>query len=191
MTLEEFRDHVSKRLPIPAPSDIFDFMVSLSQEALKITAEINGSYHTPEELCKLMSELTGTDVDPSFSLFPPFHTDFGKNIRLGKNVFINSGCCFQDQGGITIGDGSLIGHQAVLATLNHDFSPAKRGDTIPAPIVIGKKVWLGARVTVLQGVTIGDNAIVAAGSVVTKDVPPNTIVAGVPARIVRTIDPDK
>jgi acetyltransferase-like isoleucine patch superfamily enzyme len=102
-------------------------------------------------------------------------------------VFINSCCCFQDQGGITIGDGALIGHHVVLATLNHDFPPEIRGDMRPAPIVMGKNVWLGARVTVLPGVTIGDNAIVAAGAVVTRDVPPGAVAAGVPARIIKNI----
>ena len=102
-------------------------------------------------------------------------------------MFINSGCHFQDQGGITIDDGVLIGHNAVLATLNHNQDPEKRDNLLPAPIHIGRKVWLGANVTVLPGVTIGDNAIVAAGAVVTKDVEPNTVVGGVPAKIIKRI----
>ena len=106
---------------------------------------------------------------------------------MGKNVFINSGCRFQDQGGITIGDGALIGHNAVLATLNHDFSPERRTSMHPAPVVIGKNVWLGASVTVVPGVTIGDNAVIAAGAVVTKDVPAGTIAAGVPAKVLREL----
>ena len=111
----------------------------------------------------------------------------GKNIHLGKNVFINSGCRFQDQGGIYIGDNVLIGHNVVLATLNHNENPQKRGNLIPAPIKIGNDVWIGSNVTVTPGVTIGDNAIVAAGAVVTRDVEENTIVAGVPARYIRDI----
>ena len=134
-----------------------------------------------------MSRLTGVPVDPTFRLFPPFYTDFGKNIRFGKNVFVNSGCCFQDQGGITIGDGTLIGHQVVLATLNHALEPQQRATTLPGPIVIGKKVWIGAHATILQNVTIGDNAAIAAGAVVTRDVPANTVVAGVPAKVVKTL----
>ena len=100
-------------------------------------------------------------------------------------MFINIGCKFQDQGGITIGDETLIGHNVVLATLNHDFNPAKRSDIIPKPIHIGKQVWIGSNATILPGVTIGDGAIVAAGAVVAKDVPPNTVVGGVPAKIIK------
>lgn len=102
-------------------------------------------------------------------------------------MFINSGCCFQDQGGITIGDGALIGHQVVLATLNHDLNPERQKSMKAAPIVIGKNVWIGAHATVLAGVSIGDNAVIAAGAVVTKDVPPMTVVAGIPAKTVKSV----
>ena len=98
---------------------------------------------------------------------------------------VNLGCRFQDTGGITIGDGTLIGHGSTLTTLNHSIDPDKRADMVPAPIVIGRKVWLGAAVTIVPGVTIGDGAIIGAGAVVTKDVPAHTIVAGVPAKVIR------
>jgi acetyltransferase-like isoleucine patch superfamily enzyme len=137
-----------------------------------------------------MSELTGKPVDESFSMFPPFYTDFGKNITIGKFVFINSGCRFQDQAGITIGDGTLIGHNAVLVTLNHGIAPNDRRTLYPAPIVIGKNVWIGASVTIIPGVTIGDNSVIAAGAVVTKDVPENVVVGGVPAKVIKYIDVD-
>ena len=188
MDLKGFLEHVNNGLPIPGGSDLHKFMISLSYEAMRITAELNGSYHEPDEIRALFSELIGKPVDESFALFPPFTTDFGKNITLGKNIFINSGCRFQDHGGIRIGDGALIGHNVVLATLNHDFAPERRGTTLPAPIVIGKSVWIGSNATVLAGVTIGDNAVVAAGAVVTKDVPANAIVGGVPARFIKTIE---
>ena len=136
----------------------------------------------------LIEELTGRPVGEHFGLFPPFYTDFGKNITIGRDVFINAGCKFQDQGGITIGDGALIGHGVVLATLNHDLDPAKRQMLHPAPIRIGRGVWIGANATVTAGVTIGDNAVVAAGAVVVRDVPADTIVGGVPAKIIRRID---
>ena len=126
------------------------------------------------------------EVDESVAVFPPFYSEFGKNLTLGKDVFINMGCRFQDTGGITIGDGSLIGHGSTLTTLDHAIDPDRRADMRPAPIVIGRKVWLGAGVTVVPGVTIGDGAIVGAGAVVTKDVPANAIVAGVPARVLRS-----
>jgi acetyltransferase-like isoleucine patch superfamily enzyme len=158
-----------------------------SQEALKITAKLNGQYHTPDEVRQMMAELTASEIDESFGMFPPFYTDCGKNIKIGKRVFINAGCQFQDQGGIEIGDDVLIGPQTIIATLNHDPNPEKRGGMIPKTVKIGNKVWLGARVTICPGVTIGEGAIVGAGAVVTKDVPPRTVVAGVPARIIKEL----
>ena len=187
MDLQKFLDHVAARKTIEADSGYMMFCGKTTQESMKILMEMNNRYHTPEELQELFANLTGQPVNRTLSLVPPFHTDFGKNIHVGKFVFINAGCSFQDQGGITIGDGCLIGHNTVIATLNHDENPAKRNELHPAPVVIGKKVWVGSNATILPGVTIGDNAIVAAGAVVTKDVPPDTVVAGVPARILREI----
>ena len=161
-----------------------------SQEAQKITCELNYKYHDFDEIRKLFSKLIGEEISDDFRVFPPFTTDFGKNIHLGKNVFINSGCRFQDQGGIYIGNNVLIGHNVVLATLNHEENPSKRGNLIPSPIKIGNDVWVGSNATILPGITIGDGAIVAAGAVVTKDVKENTVVAGVPAKYIRDIKRD-
>lgn len=188
MELNEFLDRLNRGETITASSETHLFMHQVSQEALNITAELNGSYHTPGEIRTLISELSGRTVDESFVMFPPFYTDCGKNISIGKNVFINSGCSFQDQGGIFIGDDTLIGHNCVLATLNHGLVPDKRKDIYPAPIVIGKNVWIGANSTILPGVTIGNNAIIAAGAVVTKAVPENAVVGGVPAKIIKYVD---
>ena len=185
MDLEGFLKHLDSGRPVGGGSETHLLMHGVSQEALKITAQINGSYHEPQELRALFSRLTGRPVDESFGLFPPFYTDCGKNIHVGKNVFINMGCKFQDQGGIFIGDGVLIGHNVVLATLNHAKSPCDRSTMLPAPIHIGKNVWIGANATVLPGVTIGDGAIVAAGAVVNRDVPENTVVGGVPAKVIK------
>lgn len=187
MTTEAFIEIMNSGALIPAGSPVHQKMHELSQEAIRLTMALNNSYHTPAEIVALMSELTGSPVDASFALFPPFNTDCGKNLRIGKRVFINSGCKFQDQGGITIGDDVLIGQNAVIATLNHAMDPAHRGDMVPAPVRIGNQVWLGANVTLLPGVTVGDGAIVAAGAVVTKDVPPRTIVAGVPAKEIKRV----
>ena len=170
-----------------AGSDMHMMMHELSQRALKITARLNGAYHEPTELREIFSELTGKEVHESFGLFLPFYTDCGRNITLGENVFINSGCRFQDWGGIQIGDGTLIGHNVVIATINHGLAPEKRHDNIPMPVIIGKNVWIGSNATVLPGVKIGDNAVVAAGAVVTKDVDANTVVGGVPARVIKEI----
>lgn len=187
MTTQEFNAQLQRDNHIAAGSPAHEFMHKAADEARKTTALINGAYHTDEELRALMSRLVGYKVDDGFRLFPPVYTDFGKNIKIGKDVFVNSGCCFQDQGGVTLGDGCLVGHNVVFATLDHDKRPGRRGDMTAAPIVVGKDVWIGAHATILKGVTIGDGAIVAAGAVVTRDVPPNTIAAGVPARVVKTI----
>lgn len=149
MTAEElikcFRENteIDKEKELTA-SDLF-------QEAIKITMDMNNSYHTPEELREIMSRLTGKKVDDTFRMFPPFYTDFGKNITIGKDVFINSGCHFQDQGGITIGDGSLIGHNVVLATINHDLRPSQKRKNHYAPITIGNNVWIGSNTVILPG----------------------------------------
>ena len=188
MELQKFLDHVNTGKTIKLPSEEIAYSGYLTQEALKVTAQINSGYHTPEELQKLFAELTCQPVDPTLGLIPPFYTDCGKNIHIGQHVFINTGFTMQDQGSIYIDDGALIGHHATLVTLNHDFDPDQRGDLHPAPIRIGKRVWLGANVTVLPGVTIGDGAVIAAGAVVTKDVPANTIAAGVPAKVVEKIE---
>lgn len=187
MTTQEFNAQLQRDNHIAAGSPAHEFMHKAADEARKTTALINGAYRTDEELRALMSRLVGYRVDDGFRLFPPVYTDFGKNIKIGKDVFVNSGCCFQDQGGVTLGDGCLVGHNVVFATLDHDKRPGRRGDMTAAPIVVGKNVWIGAHATILKGVTIGDGAIVAAGAVVTRDVPPNTIAAGVPARVVKTI----
>lgn len=187
MTTAEFIRIMNSGEIIPGGSPIHAKMHELSQEALRITMEINNAYHNHEEILALMSELTGTVVDNSFNMFPPFYTDCGKNIRIGKRVFINSGCKFQDQGGITIGDDVLIGHNCVIATLNHVMDPDRRADMVPAPVTIGDKVWVGANVTILQGVTIGEGAVIAAGAVVTMDVPSRTVVGGIPAKVIKKI----
>ena len=159
-----------------------------AREAQMVTARINTGFHEDKELREMVSELIGKDVPDDFCLFPPIYADFGKNITIGKNVFINSGCCFQDQGGIRIGDGCFIGHQVVFATIDHDLDPKRRAENHVAPIVLGKNVWVGSHATILKGVTIGDGSVVAAGAVVTKDVPPMTVVGGVPARVIRKIE---
>ncbi len=162
-----------------------------SREAQKLTSELNNNYHEFDKRREIFSELINQELDEQFRVFTPFYTDFGKNIHLGKNVFINADCKFQDQGGIYIGDDTLIGHNVVLATLNHEEDPEKRGNLIAAPIKIGNKVWIGSNATILPGVTVGDGAIIAAGAVVTKDVEAKSIVAGVPAKFIRKVKVEK
>lgn len=187
MTIEEFKKVVKERKPLDS-SECWRILNEENDSARKILAKLNNSYHSMEEIREIMSELFGYKVPETFRVFPPFYTDFGKNTKVHDNVFINTGCQFQDQGGIEIGEGSLIGHNVVLATLNHDLNPSRRQICIPASIRIGKNVWIGSNSTILPGVAIGDNAVVAAGAVVTKDIEENTIVGGVPAKFIKKIE---
>lgn len=187
MELKEFLEYVKTGKALSS-DEIHRFMDEMSDEARRVTFRLNTAYHTPDEVRALLSELFGKETDPTLRVFPPFYTDFGKNITIGRHVFINACCHFQDHGGVTLGDGCQIGHNVVFATLNHGIAPEDRVHTYPAPIVLGKNVWVGSNATILQGVTVGDNAIIAAGAVVTKDVPADTIVGGVPAKVIRRIN---
>lgn len=187
MDLTDLLTALNDGVTIPGDSPLHRVMHEVSQDALRITGELNNGYHPPDRVRALLAELIGKPVDETVTLFPPFRADFGKNITLGRRIFLNSGSVFQDQGGVDIGDDCLIGHNVVLATLDHDLDPARRADMHPGRIAIGRGVWIGSNVTVLRGVTIGDNSVVGAGSLVTRDVPANTVVVGSPARVVRTL----
>ena len=143
MELKEFLDFVKTGKALNTP-EIYEFMDRMSDEARKITFELNSSYHEADEVRELLSRLFGKPVDPTFKVFPPLYADFGKNITVGKNVFINACCHFQDHGGVVIGDGCQIGHNVVFATLDHGITPEDRRNTYPAPIVLGKRVWVGS-----------------------------------------------
>ena len=148
MEKNELKELIKQGEPIVVGSDGHALLVQFSNEALRITAELNSSYHEPAEVRALFSRLTGKDVDESCFFFPPFYTDCGKNITFGKNVFLNTGCTFQDLGGVTIGDASQIGQNVTLCTLNHGLAPEQRNTIYPSPIVIGRNVWIGANATV-------------------------------------------
>ena len=188
MSDDEFIKIMNTQEKVISRSEVGLKMHLMAQEAMKILYFINNKYNTPSELRRWMSLLIHQELDEGFGLFPPFFTDCGKNIHLGKNVFINAGCRFQDQGGIYIGDGTFIGHNVILATLNHDLNPNTRADMYPKPIHIGKKVWIGSGAIVLPGVRIGDNSVIAAGSVVTKNVPENVVYGGNPAKFIKKIE---
>ena len=141
-----------------------------------------------EAMRALLGELTGQALDPSVRVLPSFHTDGGRNLRFGRNVFVNHGCTAMDLGGIDIGDDVLIGPNVHLISSGHPLDPATRRSQITVgPVRIGRGAWIAAGAMVLQGVVVGDDAVVAAGAVVTKDVPPRTLVTGVPARVVRAL----
>jgi len=139
------------------------------------------------EMRSLLSQITGTTIDESVALFPPFHINYGRHTKFGKNIFINFDCVFLDLGGIVIEDGVLIAPKVNLLTEGHPLSPAQRHSLTVAPIHLKENAWIGANATITQGVTIGKNAVVAAGSVVTKDVPDNTVAGGTPAKVLRSI----
>ena len=160
------------------------------QKTMRLCAEMNTGYRTEEEVREFLRQITASEVDDTVRVFPPFNINYGLTTRFGRNCFVNFGCTFLALGGITVEEGAFIGPHCVLATEYHPEDPAKRHSLLTKPIVIGRNAWLGADVKVLAGVTIGENAIVAAGSVVTKDVPPDMVVAGSPARIIRPIKKD-
>ena len=140
------------------------------------------------EVRAILSEIIGAVVDETTTIFPPFYTNFGRFTRLGKHVFINHACSFLDMGGITLEDHVLIGPQVKLITENHPLDPEDRRALIGKPILIKKNAWIGAGATILPGVTVGENAVVAAGAVVSKDVAANTVVGGIPAKFIKNIE---
>jgi acetyltransferase-like isoleucine patch superfamily enzyme len=180
------RDRAGEVISLRDPE--FHKIADAIERAQKLIAELNTGYHNKNKVRELFSQLTGSKVDDTFELLPPFYTDYGQNIRVGKEVFINQGCTFMDRGGITIEDNVLIAPKVNLVTINHPISPAQRRSTVSKQIVIKKGAWIGIAATIMPGVTVGENSIVSAGAVVTKDVPDHTIVAGVPAKIIKTIE---
>ncbi len=164
-------------------------MLANVKRAMAITAALNRlTFNDADEIRALFSELIGKEVDESFLLIPPFFTAGGGEIRVGQNVFVNQNCTFYDLGGLDIGDDVMIGPNVSIITTGHSLEPLQRRTvTIGKPIVIEKGVWIAAGATIIGGVTVGENSVVAAGSVVTKDVPRNTLVGGNPAKVIRPI----
>ena len=152
----------------------------------KLLVQLNNS-SDPAEISDLLSQITGSEIDESIAVFTPLYINYGKNTKIGKNVFINFDCVFLDLGGITIEDNVLIAPKVSLLSEGHPLSPNDRQSLVPGHIHIKKNAWIGAGATILPGVTIGENSVVAAGAVVSKDVPENTLVGGVPAKTIKTI----
>ena len=183
---KEIFDRMRSGEPIRLDDAQYPKVQAVVDRTIKLNAKLNTSEDVGQ-IRKNLSEIIGTEIDASTIIFIPFYTNFGRFITIGKNVFINHACSFLDMGGITIEDNVLIGPKANLITENHPLNLGDRKTLVCKPIVIKRNAWIGAAATILPGVTIGENAVVAAGAVVSKDVPANTVVSGVPAKIIKTI----
>ncbi|MBE9463876.1 DapH/DapD/GlmU-related protein [Dyadobacter subterraneus] len=172
--------------PISKDDADYSKFADVVSQTIRLCVEMNTSATDVEQVRAKLSEIMGTKVDDSTMIFPPFYTNFGRSISLGKNVFINHACSFLDIGGIVIEDDVQLGPRVNLTSENHPIDAADRKTLILKPVIIKRNAWIGAGATILAGVTVGENAIVAAGAVVSRDVPPNTIFAGVPARMIKT-----
>lgn len=174
---------------IPRRSPESAAMLASVKRALAISALLNRlTLSDADEIRRLFGDLIGKKVDDSFMLIPPFYTTGGADISVGRNVFINQNCTFYDLGGLDIGDDVMIGPNVSIITSGHPIEPSlRRASVIAKPVVIERNVWIAAGATIIGGVTVGENSAVAAGSVVTKDVPRNTLVGGNPARVIRSI----
>ncbi len=170
------------RLVQPQFAPVLD-LVSRTQS---LSVQLNASTDI-NQVRERLSDIIGSTIDESTRIFPPFYTNFGRFITIGKNVFINHACSFLDLGGITIEDDVLIGPKVNVITENHPLDPADRQTLLLKSVTIKRNAWIGAGATILPGVTIGENAVVAAGAVVAKDVPANTVVGGIPAKVIKSI----
>ena len=179
-------DRMKAGEPIPLDDPEYHKVQEVVSRTLKLSASLNTATDV-DQIREGLSEIIGTPLDKSTTVFAPFHTNFGQFIQIGKNVFINHACSFLDMGGITLEDQVLLGPKVNLITENHPVDPANRRSLICKPVIIKRNAWIGAAATILPGVTIGENAIVAAGAVVSRDVPANTVVGGVPAQFIKTI----
>ena len=161
-------------------------MLEASYSTKKLLVQMNNATD-PKEIRDLLSQITANEIDESVAAFTPLYINYGKHTKIGKNVFINFDCTFLDLGGITIDDGVLIAPKVSLLSEGHPLSSQERHSLVPRPIHIKKNAWISANATILHGVTIGENSVVAAGSVVSKDVPDNVVVGGTPAKIIKKI----
>jgi len=177
-----------KRVPIRSPE--WDAAATAIKRAMRLTAELNKlTFDDAAKVREIFSQLTGRIVDDTFALIPPFYSAYGLDIRVGRKVFINQCCTIYDMGGVDIADQVMIGPNVNIITSGHPVEISERRAYVESkPIVIERNVWIAAGVTIIGGVTVGQNSVIAAGSVVTKDVPANSLVAGVPAKVIRSLE---
>lgn len=173
-------------MPIRKDDPEYGRFAEMVARTIRLCVQMNATATDVDQVRQKLAEIIGKSIDDSTIIFPPFYTNFGQSIRLGKNIFINHACSFLDIGGITIDDDVQIGPRVNLTSENHPVDPNDRKALLPKPIIIKRNVWIGAAATILPGITIGENSIVAAGAVVTRNVPSNTLVAGVPAKVIKT-----
>lgn len=175
---------------VPAHSAEMEATVVAIRRAMRLTAKLNKlSFDDVEKVREIFGELTGQKVDDTFTLIPPFFSSYGLDLRVGQQVFINQCCTIYDLSGVDIGDGVMIAPNVNIITTGHPLQPSERRACIEAkPIVIEKNVWIATAATIIGGVTIGENSVVAAGAVVTRDVPRNSLVGGVPAKVIRSLE---
>lgn len=179
-------DRLKAGEPIPMDDPEYPKISEEVNRTIGLSSKLN-SANNLDEIRDYLGGIFGEPVDQSTTVFTPFHTNFGRHIRLGRNVFINHACSFLDLGGITIEDDVMVGPRVNITSENHPVETANRKTLVPAAVVIKRNAWIGANATILPGVTVGENSVVAAGAVITKDVPANTVVAGVPAKTIKRI----
>ena len=172
---------------VPFSDSEYFQIVQACNNTRKLTIRLNNE---PDEMeiRKLLSQITASEIDATTMVFPPFQINYGKNTKIGKNVFINFDCTFLDLGGITLEDNVMLAPKVCLLSEGHPVSVIDRQMLTAGKIHIKKNSWIGANTTILQGVTIGENSVVAAGAVVSKDVPANIVVGGVPAKFIKTLE---
>lgn len=186
--MKELLDHLNKDLPLLANGPYEKTMQKVASQTWLAVSKMNTEpLKNPDDMRRRVEILIEEKIPESTRIRQPFYTDFGKNIKIGAGVFINAGVHMQDQGGIRIGNNVLIGHQVVFASLDHDLAAEKRANLYPGRIVVEDDVWIGANATITKGVTIGRGSVVAAGAVVNQNVPENTIVAGIPAKVIKKL----
>lgn len=183
---EDIFDRLKAGEPIRLDDPQYFKVQEVVNRTIQLSAELNTSTNV-DQIRERLGKIIGSTLDKSTTVFAPFHTNFGRFIQIGKNVFINHACSFLDMGGIVIEDDVLIGPKVNLVTENHPLDPANRKALVAKPILVKRNAWIGAAATILPGVTIGENAVIAAGAVVSRDVPANTIVGGVPAKVIKAI----
>ena len=180
-------EEIQKREFISYEDPIFFEINEVLERTLKLTSELNTGYKKPEEVRGILEKITCSEINSSIQVLTPFNTDFGANIKLGNDVFINKSCMFVDLGGIELEDKVLIGPEVKILSVNHPLNPENRRGVILKGVKIRRNAWIGAGVIICPGVTIGENSVIGAGSVVTKDVPDNSLYAGVPAKFIKKI----